>query len=92
MTPKRREIALAALGVEETFLLKFDAAMAAMTDREFCEKVLRDDIGAVSVSVGFDFRFGKGRMGDAEGLKRLGADLGFEAKVVAEVAIDGEKV
>jgi riboflavin kinase/FMN adenylyltransferase len=92
MTPRRREIALAALGVEETYLLKFGASMAAMTDREFCETVLRDDIGAASVSVGFDFRFGKNRMGDAESLKRLGGELGFEVKIVAEVASNGEKV
>lgn len=92
MTPKRREIALAALGVEETYLLKFGASMAAMTDREFCEKVLRDDIGAASVSVGFDFRFGRNRMGDAKSLTKLGGELGFEVKIVAEVASDGEKV
>ena len=92
MTAKRRELALDALGIEETHLLRFDASMAAMTDREFCEKVLRDDIGAASVSVGFDFRFGKNRMGDAESLKRVGKELGFEVKVIAEVASEGEKV
>ncbi len=92
MTAKRRAIALDALGVEETHLLKFDAAMAAMTDREFCGEVLRDDVGAASVSVGFDFRFGKDRMGDAASLKKLGKDLGFEVKVVPEVASEGEKV
>jgi riboflavin kinase/FMN adenylyltransferase len=31
MTPRRREIALAALGIEQVHLLKFDARMAAMT-------------------------------------------------------------
>jgi len=92
MTPRRRELALDALGIAETHLLRFDASMAAMTDREFCEKVLRDDIGAASVSVGFDFRFGKNRMGDAESLKRVGKELGFEVKIVAEVASEGEKV
>lgn len=92
MTAKRRAIALDALGVEETHLLKFDAAMAAMTDREFCGQVLRDDVGAASVSVGFDFRFGKNRMGDAASLKKLGKDLGFEVKIVPEVASEGEKV
>jgi riboflavin kinase / FMN adenylyltransferase len=92
MTPRRREIALAALGVDQVHLLKFDASMAAMTDREFCERILRDQVGAASVSVGFDFRFGKNRMGDAASLQRTGAELGFEVKVVAEVASEGEKV
>jgi riboflavin kinase/FMN adenylyltransferase len=92
MTPLRREIALKALGVDEIHLLKFDASMAAMTDREFCERVLRDQVGARSVSVGFDFKFGKGRMGDAASLKRHGADLGFEVNIVEEVTSGGEKV
>ena len=92
MTSRRREIALDALGVNEVHLLRFDAVMAAMTDQEFCQRVILDEIGAASVSVGFDFRFGKGRMGDVDGLKRIGAELGFEVKIVAEVKGDGVKV
>lgn len=92
MTPLRREIALEAIGVDTCCLLRFDAAMAAMTDREFVAQVLRDQLGARAVTVGFDFRFGKGRSGDAEGLKRLGDEMGFETQIVQEVASDGEKV
>src|SRR5262245_50625890 len=92
MTPLRREIALKALGVDEIHLLRFDASMAAMTDREFCERILVGQVGARSVSVGFDFRFGKGRMGDAASLKKHGAELGFEVNIVEEVATGGEKV
>jgi riboflavin kinase/FMN adenylyltransferase len=66
--------------------------MAAMTDREFCERVIVDEVGARAVSVGFDFRFGKGRMGDAASLKRIGEELGFEVDVVAEVKDGTEKV
>lgn len=92
MTPRRREIALEAIGVHETHLLRFDAVMAAMTDREFCQRVIIDEVGARSVSVGFDFRFGKGRMGDVDALRRLGAELGFEVDIVAEVKDGAEKV
>ncbi len=92
MPPRRREIALEALGVEETHLLRFDAVMAAMTDVEFCQRVLLDEVGALSVSVGFDFRFGKGRMGDVDTLRRIGTELGFEVDIVAEVKDGAEKV
>lgn len=92
MTPRRREIALEAIGVSETHLLRFDAVMAAMTDREFCQRVIVDEVGARGVSVGFDFRFGKGRMGDVDALRRLGAELGFEVDIVAEVKDGAEKV
>ena len=92
MTPRRRELALAAIDVRQVHLLRFDAAMAAMTDREFCQRVILDQVGAASVSVGFDFRFGKGRMGDTDSLQRLGAEMGFEVNVVAEVKDSGAKV
>jgi len=92
MTPARRQIALDALGVEELHLLRFDSVMAGMTDREFCERVILGEVGARSVSVGFDFRFGKGRMGDADSLRRHGADLGFDVAVVEEVKDGGVKV
>jgi riboflavin kinase / FMN adenylyltransferase len=91
MTPRRREIALEALAVDEVHLLRFDAGMARMTDREFCERVVRGEVNASSVSVGFDFRFGKNRMGDVESLKRIGGELGFEVLIVEEVATHGEK-
>lgn len=92
MSPRRRELALAAIDVHEVHLLRFDAVMAAMTDREFCQRVILDQVGASSVSVGFDFRFGKGRMGDAGSLTRIGKELGFEVNVVAEVKGGGAKV
>ena len=92
MTPLRRQIALDAIGVDELHLLRFDAAMAAMTDHEFCERVIVGEVGARAVSVGFDFRFGKNRVGDADSLVRIGAELGFEVSVVAEVKDAGAKV
>jgi riboflavin kinase/FMN adenylyltransferase len=91
MTPRRRELALSALGVDLCFLLHFDRAMANLSDREFAERVLVHDLAARAVSVGFDFHFGHNRMGDAAGLVRLGRELGFEGRVVAEVAHGGVK-
>lgn len=91
MTTRQRDMTLASLGVDVCWLLSFDAAMAGLSDREFCEKVLVDQLAATSVSVGFDFRFGNNRVGDAAGLVRLGAELGFEGRVVAEVAHGGTK-
>lgn len=92
MTARRRELALEAIGVEEVHLLRFDAVMAAMTDKEFCQRVILDEVGASSVSVGFDFRFGKDRKGDVESLKHIGDELGFEVKIVSEVKDTGAKV
>lgn len=84
-TPGQRARALALLGVEEVFEIGFDETLAASTDREFAERLLVDCIGVSHVSVGADFRFGRGRMGDVESLTRLGAELGFTVEAVAAV-------
>jgi riboflavin kinase/FMN adenylyltransferase len=85
-SPGQRARALGALGVETVFQIKFDRALAGLTDSEFARAVLHDKIGAAHVVVGFDFQFGRGRMGDAASLTRLGQSLGFTVSVVEAVA------
>ena len=70
------------LGVDVLYELPFDAAMAGLDPRAFAETVLRDGLGLARAVVGADFRFGKGRAGDAAILQHLGAELGFEVTVV----------
>lgn len=82
---RQRARALSEVGVQEVFEIGFDAALAGSTDREFAERVLRDLLGVTHVSVGADFRFGKGRSGDAVSLAALGAELGFTVDAVAPV-------
>jgi riboflavin kinase/FMN adenylyltransferase len=84
-TTRQRARALSEVGVEEVFEIGFDAAIANSTDREFAERVLRDLLGITHVSVGADFRFGKGRMGDVASLAALGAEFGFSVDAVAPV-------
>lgn len=84
-TSAQRARALAELGVDEVFEIGFDETLAKSTDREFAERLLCDCIGASHVSVGADFRFGRGRMGDVESLTRLGAEFGFTVEAVAPV-------
>lgn len=91
-TPAQRARALAELGVAEVFEIGFDAALAESTDREFAERVLRDLLGIVHVSVGADFRFGRGRMGDARTLAALGNELGFSVAAVAPVSAGENKI
>lgn len=90
-TPAQRVRALQALGVEEVFEIGFDAALARSSDEEFAARVLHDGLGARHVSVGADFRFGRGRMGDVTSLKALGARLGFGVGAVAPVGEAGAR-
>ena len=47
-------------------------------------------LAARQVVVGYDFRFGKGRGGDPEGLRRAGEASGFGVTVIGQVAEAGE--
>ncbi len=89
--PARRNARLAELGAKAVFELPFNADMAAMTDEDFARQVLRDGIGASHVTVGFDFRFGRGRMGDAGRLASLGRALGFGVTVIEKIEALGAK-
>ena len=89
--PARRNARLAELGAAAIFELPFNADMAAMTDEAFARDVLKDGIGASHVTVGFDFRFGRGRMGDAGRLASLGRALGFGVTIIEKIEALGTK-
>ena len=92
-SPGQRARALAALGVDTVFQIKFDRDLAGLTDADFAKTILHDRIGASHVVVGFDFQFGRGRMGDAASLTRLGQMLGFTVSVVEAVSdVAGPKI
>lgn len=81
----QRARCLAQLGVDELFEVGFDGRVAAMSHQEFAQNILRELLGARAVSVGQDFRFGRGRAGDVIELARLGAELGFDVSAIGPV-------
>ena len=58
----------------------FDAELARVEPEEFAERLLVRELGAKSVVVGQNFRFGRNRAGDLPALSRLGESLGFEVR------------
>ena len=93
LTSAREKVAaLIAGGMRRVLLLRFDAALAAMSAQDFITRVLVERAGAREVLVGEGFRFGHGRAGDIELLRRAGAARGLVAQVVPPVVIDGERV
>src|SRR5690606_26353043 len=79
-------------GIDATLMLRFDRALADLSPREFVERVLVDALGAQTVLVGEDFRFGRGGAGSPEVLRELGAEFGFQVHVVSDVrAIDADR-
>jgi riboflavin kinase / FMN adenylyltransferase len=86
--PVRRDL-IAGLGVEELVVIPFDKSFSEQSAEDFVQHVLLDRLGAVAVSVGENFRFGKGARGTPEFLS--GHDK-FETRVVPLVEAAGETV
>ncbi len=76
---------LADAGVDAILVLRFDAELAALPAADFVQRILVEALGAVSVLVGDDFRFGRGGAGTPELLADLGRANGFEVEVVGDV-------
>lgn len=77
---------LAAMGVETTHVLDFDAALSSMTPEEFVQRVLVDGLNVGAVTVGGDFRFGAKRAGNTKTLADLGKAHGFSVTALDSVA------
>lgn len=90
--PRRRFEGLCALGADIVGLLRFDAAMVAMSPDGFVREVLVEQLSAREVYVGPGFRFGNRRLGDIDTLRREGVLHGFVADEIAPVTLDGDRV
>ena len=95
VAPERAPVALTTLAYRTELLLgagadrvevaRFDAAYAAQTAEQWITNELSSRLGAKAVVVGVDFRFGKGRGGDLDGLRAMGAIRGIAVDAVGEV-------
>jgi riboflavin kinase/FMN adenylyltransferase len=82
LTPLERKVdLLTRLGPELRVVVEpFTRELAAASPLEFARDLLQGKLGARWVNVGENFRFGRGRAGDARMLEALGRELGFEAR------------
>jgi riboflavin kinase/FMN adenylyltransferase len=83
---------LAALGMDEAYVVRFTRSFAAQAAEDFVRRSLSDRLKAKAVLVGPDFVFGRQARGDFALLKSLGAELGFEARAVRPVMLGGRPV
>ena len=79
LTPLAEKVELlAAMGVEQLVLLPFDRELANLTASEFVEEILVRQLQASRISVGMDFRFGRGRAGKAVDLQSIASSYGID--------------
>lgn len=92
MNAESRANRLAKLGVQHLYELPFDTTLAGLTPEDFARDVLAQGLKVAHVVVGTDFRFGKGRTGDAQTLAKLGETYGFAVTVADLVHHDGTEI
>lgn len=93
LTPvEEKACQLEVLGIEQLVTLPFNTALAALTPEEFVEQILVNGLHAQRISVGSDFRFGKGRSGDALGLRAIAAKYNIPVMLVPLREEKGDRI
>ena len=86
MNAEARAHRLEKLGILELYEIPFNADLANLSAESFARDVLARGFGIRHLVIGEDFRFGKGRAGDAALLKSIGPDLGFGVTIAPLVS------
>jgi riboflavin kinase/FMN adenylyltransferase len=80
------------LGIDVLVKIPFTVEFSAMTPEAFVKNVLCETLGAKEIFVGYNYRFGKGRKGDVQTLRRLGEQYGFTVREIEQVSLGGEVI
>lgn len=90
--PAERQRLLAASGVDRVVTLPFTPELSRLAPDEFVRGVLRGQVGMDELVLGHDHAFGRGRAGDVDVVRRIGAADGFGVDVVEAVRDDGQPI
>jgi riboflavin kinase/FMN adenylyltransferase len=91
-SPERKVELLSELGADIVAIVPFDHDLSQWPAERFVEDVLVQRLRTRAVVVGGNWRFGKGRTGDVDLLRRMGEKLGFDTFGVDLQGTDGEPI
>ena len=83
---------LAGTGIAAAFVVRFDAALAALPADGFVQEILVDRLGIGGAVIGFNFHFGSNREGTPSFLTAEGARRGFTVDVLPQLEDEGRPV
>ena len=87
---KERIQLLEAAGIDHLVIINFDYKFSNMTADQYVEEFLYQYFKPNTVIVGYDHHFGKGRNGNIELLKTMGAKLHFQVEEIHEQLVQSE--
>jgi riboflavin kinase/FMN adenylyltransferase len=91
-TLEERINAFARAGIDETFVLAFDASIASLTPEQFLDDTLIARIGARAMVTGETFRFGHKRAGDVGFVQAHWQELERDVVAVPNEIDDGARI
>src|ERR1700760_5141196 len=83
---------LAGTGLAGAVVMTFDKVRAGTTAQDFIHHALSERLGVSGIAVGYDFHFGKGRVGSPSLLVSEAPRLGIEVDVQPHIDIDERPV
>ncbi|MBY0547892.1 MAG: bifunctional riboflavin kinase/FAD synthetase [Candidatus Obscuribacterales bacterium] len=90
--PEQRLELCEQMGIEAVLLLSFTEKLCRLAPEDYVRQVLVECMGARSLSVGYNHRFGRNREGDPGLLRELGKNMNFSVHVAGEVLMDGTEI
>jgi len=91
-TRKEKERVIEWVGIDVLIREKFTKDFARLSTDEFVGNVLCNQIRTKEIFIGPDYRFGRGRKGTTDLLKRLGEECGIKIGILENVEVEGREV
>lgn len=79
-------------GLDAVVALPFDEHLATLAPDAFVRTILLDGLNVDTVAVGANFRFGQGRAGSTDDLRRMAAERDVDTRIFEELEVEGEVV
>jgi riboflavin kinase/FMN adenylyltransferase len=83
LTPfKEKARLIGKMGINVLLCIDFNTEFSSLKPEEFIHSILVDKLNAVHVIVGHHYRFGRGKKGTTEFLRRQGKKYGFKVNII----------
>lgn len=87
-THERKLELISSFGIDVAIVIGFSKKFAHISAHDFVVGILVETIGIKGIVVGYDYRFGRGREGNIDFLKKMGEQHGFDVDTVSGVRMD----
>lgn len=93
LTPFRKKMMLMEkTGIEKVLCIQFTRAFSEILPPDFVKHILSEKVGTKKIIVGYNYQFGREKIGNVKSLKENCLPFGIEVEVVEALILDGTVV